>query len=361
MRCGAAHKNGRPCGEPAEPGKNRCRIHGGASTGPKTQQGQARALANLKQNRPRDSVAGTATQHPPQVVDPATPSAPPASPVTATSTDKGTQAMTSNTDNDTAAHVELRLAALENEHDAALAALDEAQAAFGDAVLAGDPDTTTQAAESVKARKGDIERLQAAREAMQRRLVAARDREAHEAWTARWDAFAEALEHRHAVFEKAEKLAAPFFAAVSEAVDAAAAAEALAPIQERVLTTTGWAVMPDFFRSMADMHKGDMPPVKQALRDMAARSRAYGEQAMSLREYDRPGEARVTDFEDPRAKVKAFEEPLVVQAQCVARDKSLGDRERYANTPASEIDASKLTAPVLSRDGWIMPRAQKGN
>jgi hypothetical protein len=29
----------------------RCRLHGGLSTGPKTEEGKERALANLKQNR----------------------------------------------------------------------------------------------------------------------------------------------------------------------------------------------------------------------------------------------------------------------------------------------------------------------
>ncbi len=31
----------------------RCRLHGGASSGPKTDEGRARALANLVQNRPK--------------------------------------------------------------------------------------------------------------------------------------------------------------------------------------------------------------------------------------------------------------------------------------------------------------------
>lgn len=50
--CGAArHRNGLPCQARPEPGKRRCRFHGGRSTGPKTEAGRARALANLRQNR----------------------------------------------------------------------------------------------------------------------------------------------------------------------------------------------------------------------------------------------------------------------------------------------------------------------
>lgn len=50
--CGASrHRDGQPCQARPEPGKRRCRFHGGRSTGPKTRAGKARALANLRQNR----------------------------------------------------------------------------------------------------------------------------------------------------------------------------------------------------------------------------------------------------------------------------------------------------------------------
>jgi len=47
-RCGAyARSTGKPCQAPAM--KNgRCKLHGGLSTGPKTAEGRARALSNLK-------------------------------------------------------------------------------------------------------------------------------------------------------------------------------------------------------------------------------------------------------------------------------------------------------------------------
>ena len=50
--CGAKrHRDGQPCEARSEPGKRRCRFHGGRSTDPKTPEGKARALANLRQYR----------------------------------------------------------------------------------------------------------------------------------------------------------------------------------------------------------------------------------------------------------------------------------------------------------------------
>lgn len=50
--CGAKrHRDGLPCRAASEPGKRRCRFHGGKSTGPRTPEGKARALANLKRGQ----------------------------------------------------------------------------------------------------------------------------------------------------------------------------------------------------------------------------------------------------------------------------------------------------------------------
>ena len=50
-RCGAfARSTGQPCKAKAL-ANGRCKNHGGMSTGPKTVEGKARALANLKQFR----------------------------------------------------------------------------------------------------------------------------------------------------------------------------------------------------------------------------------------------------------------------------------------------------------------------
>lgn len=49
-KCGAKTRKGTPCQAPAMT-NGRCKLHGGLSTGAKTPEGKARALANLKQYR----------------------------------------------------------------------------------------------------------------------------------------------------------------------------------------------------------------------------------------------------------------------------------------------------------------------
>ena len=52
VTCGAARRrDGLPCQAKSVPGKQRCRWHGGCSTGPRTADGKTRALANLRQYR----------------------------------------------------------------------------------------------------------------------------------------------------------------------------------------------------------------------------------------------------------------------------------------------------------------------
>jgi hypothetical protein len=54
--CGARRRrDGEPCQGLSVPGKRRCKWHGGASTGPRTDEGRARSLANLQQNRSHDA------------------------------------------------------------------------------------------------------------------------------------------------------------------------------------------------------------------------------------------------------------------------------------------------------------------
>ena len=45
QRCGAKTRAGGPCQKPALRGKNRCQLHGGRSTGPRTEAGRARIAA----------------------------------------------------------------------------------------------------------------------------------------------------------------------------------------------------------------------------------------------------------------------------------------------------------------------------
>jgi len=48
--CGARNRQGNPCSVKVEPGKRRCRFHGGLSTGPKTEAGRA-AIAAAQRRR----------------------------------------------------------------------------------------------------------------------------------------------------------------------------------------------------------------------------------------------------------------------------------------------------------------------
>ncbi|WP_420541627.1 HGGxSTG domain-containing protein [Rhodosalinus sediminis] len=48
--CGARTRKGTPCRAKSEPGKRRCRFHGGKSTGPRTPEGKAR-IAEAQRRR----------------------------------------------------------------------------------------------------------------------------------------------------------------------------------------------------------------------------------------------------------------------------------------------------------------------
>lgn len=63
-RCGARTRKGAPCLVRVEPGKRRCRFHGGLSTGPRTAEGKARIAAAQRRRWAewRKSQAITASQ-----------------------------------------------------------------------------------------------------------------------------------------------------------------------------------------------------------------------------------------------------------------------------------------------------------
>ena len=50
VRCGALTRRGTPCRAFSEPGRRRCRFHGGRSTGPRTPEGKAR-IAEAQRRR----------------------------------------------------------------------------------------------------------------------------------------------------------------------------------------------------------------------------------------------------------------------------------------------------------------------
>ena len=51
-RCGAKTHNGTPCQRPANKKNGRCRLHGGASSGPTTESGRSRiSAANLRHGK----------------------------------------------------------------------------------------------------------------------------------------------------------------------------------------------------------------------------------------------------------------------------------------------------------------------
>ena len=51
LTCGAIKKSGKPCAMTTLGANGRCKFHGGASTGPTSPEGRARALENLKLGR----------------------------------------------------------------------------------------------------------------------------------------------------------------------------------------------------------------------------------------------------------------------------------------------------------------------
>lgn len=56
-RCGAKTRAGHPCGRSRTPGRERCQLHGGASTGPRTLKGRRRVGAATRQRYIKNAVA----------------------------------------------------------------------------------------------------------------------------------------------------------------------------------------------------------------------------------------------------------------------------------------------------------------
>jgi hypothetical protein len=58
-RCGAKTRSGKPCQARVVPGKRRCRMHGGLSTGPRTAEGRSRIAAAQRMRWAKERVQGT--------------------------------------------------------------------------------------------------------------------------------------------------------------------------------------------------------------------------------------------------------------------------------------------------------------
>lgn len=71
MRCEAKTRSGTPCRMKALYSNGRCKLHGGLSTGPKTEAGKARASQNWRGGQPGDGPLERLTK--PEVPEPETP------------------------------------------------------------------------------------------------------------------------------------------------------------------------------------------------------------------------------------------------------------------------------------------------
>ena len=200
-------------------------------------------------------------------------------------------------DSETSSQIADRIIAVEHEASFASDQLEAAKAELGEASLGQDPDRMARAAEVVAERQRDLLRLEVTGQALQRRHAAALDREAAAVHASRWDAFADALERRHAAFDEAKSLAAPFFAAVNAAVAAADDVRHLVPV-ERVLTPAGWEIMATPMVGVGNLKKEEIASLRIALEDMPIKSRDEGAAALRLREFHQPGHASVTRIED---------------------------------------------------------------
>ena len=59
--------------------------------------------------------------------------------------------------------------------------------------------------------------------------------------------------------------------------------------------------------------------------------------------------------EAPSTITAPAETPATEQPAKPKATKAPKTRAEYASTPAADIDPSTITAPVLSRDGWVIP------
>lgn len=62
-----------------------------------------------------------------------------------------------------------------------------------------------------------------------------------------------------------------------------------------------------------------------------------------------------TSTQEPSAITAPAEQPAAEPTAKPKATKAPKTRAEYATMPAADIDPSAITAPVLSRDGWVIP------
>lgn len=71
-----------------------------------------------------------------------------------------------------------------------------------------------------------------------------------------------------------------------------------------------------------------------------------------------PGDEPAVDEVEQPAQAEAVSEPEAALTAPEAEEKLPVTRGSYRNMRAADIDATKLTAPVMTLDGWLCPPAQ---
>lgn len=71
---------------------------------------------------------------------------------------------------------------------------------------------------------------------------------------------------------------------------------------------------------------------------------------------DTAGTDQSTSADQTPATITAPAEAPAVESQAKPKAAKVPKtRAEYATTPAADVDPATITAPVLSRDGWVMP------
>ncbi|TRM53289.1 hypothetical protein YH64_009325 [Achromobacter sp. LC458] len=70
---------------------------------------------------------------------------------------------------------------------------------------------------------------------------------------------------------------------------------------------------------------------------------------------DQPEDSTTPVVDTPDQTPSTPTEPQATEPAKLKAAKAPKTRAEYATTPAADVDPSTITAPVLSRDGWVIP------